>query len=124
MRQIDNQLPMNSKYHSIIQKAYTGFNARDIDTTLSTMHPDVHWPKAFEGGYVIGHEAVREYWRRQWSEINPKVEPVAITERPDGKVEVEVDQLVKDLEGSILFDGKVKHVYVIDGGLLQRMDIE
>jgi len=39
-------------------------------------------------------------------------------------VEVEVDQLVKDLEGNILFDGKVKHVYVIAGGLLQQMDIE
>jgi len=115
---------MNSKYQSIIQKAYTGFNARDIDTTLSTIHPDIHWPKAFEGGYVIGHEAVRDYWTRQWSEINPNVEPVAITERPDGKVEVEVDQLVKDLEGHILFDGKVKHVYVINDGLLQRMDIE
>ena len=115
---------MNSKYQSIIQKAYTGFNARDIDTTLSTMHTDIHWPKAFEGGYVIGHDAVRKYWTRQWSEINPKVDPAAIIERPDGKVEVEVDQLVKDLEGNVLFDGKVKHVYVINDGLLQWMDIE
>jgi len=115
---------MNSKYQSIIQKAYNGFNVRDIDKTLSTMHPDIYWPKAFEGGYVVGHEAVRDYWTRQWSEIDPKVDPVAITERPDGKVEVEVDQLVKDLEGHILFDGKVKHVYVITNGLLQRMDIE
>jgi len=115
---------MNSKYQSIIQKAYTGFNARDIDTTLSTMHPNIHWPKAFEGGYVIGHDAVRNYWTRQWSEINPKVEPVAITERPDGKIEVEVDQLVKDLEGNFLFDGKVKHVYAIKNDLLLSMDIE
>jgi hypothetical protein len=45
-------------------------------------------------------------------------------DRSYGKVEVEVDQLVKDLEGNVLFDGKVKHVYVINDGLLQRMDIE
>jgi len=115
---------MSSRYTEIVEKAYTGFNARDIDTTLTTMHPDIHWPKAFEGGYVIGHEAVREYWTRQWSEINPKVEPVAITERPDGKIEVEVDQLVKDLEGNVLFDGKVKHVYAIKNDLLLSMDIE
>lgn len=115
---------MLSKYQSIIQKAYTGFNARDIETTLSTMHPNVHWPKAFEGGYVIGHDAVREYWTRQWSEIDPKVEPIAITERHDGKVEVKVYQLVKDLQGDILFDGNVKHIYVINDGLLQSMDIE
>jgi hypothetical protein len=115
---------MKSKYTDILNKAYTGFNSRDIDAVFSIMHPDIHWPKAFEGGYVIGHEAVRDYWTRQWSEINPKVEPITITDRPDGKVEVEVYQLVKDLEGNILFDGKVKHVYVIRDNLLYSMNIE
>jgi hypothetical protein len=115
---------MNSNYNDIIAKAYTGFNDRNIDAVFSVMHPDIHWPKAFEGGYVAGQDAVREYWTRQWSEINPKVEPLSITERPDGKIEVEVYQLVKDLEGNILFDGKVKHVYVINNDLLYSMDIE
>jgi len=112
------------KNQTLIKKAYTGFNNREIDTVLSVMHPGIHWPKAFEGGYVIGHEAVRDYWTKQWKEINPKVEPVAITARPDGKIEVEVYQLVKDLEGNVLFDGKVKHVYMINDDLLQQMDIE
>jgi len=112
------------KNQALVKIAYNGFNNREIDTVLAIMHPDIHWPKAFEGGYVIGHNAVRDYWTRQWSEINPTVEPVAITERSDGKVEVEVDQLVKDLEGNILFDGKVKHVYIISDDLLQQMDIE
>src|SRR3978361_260177 len=108
----------------IIERAYAGFNNRNVEAVLSVMHPDIHWPKAFEGGYVVGHEAVRDYWTRQWSEINPHVEPLAITERADGKVEVEVAQLVRDLEGKILFDGKVKHIYVTNGGLLKHMDIE
>jgi hypothetical protein len=112
------------KYQQLIKDAYTGFNSRNIDATLSLMHPDIHWLKAFEGGYVIGYDQLKAYWTRQWAEINPIVNPIAITERPDGKIEVEVDQLVKDLEGNILFDGKVKHIYVIDNDLLQRMDIE
>lgn len=112
------------KNQALIKKAYSGFNDRKIDEVLSIMHPNIHWPKAFEGGYVIGHAAVRDYWTRQWNEINPKVEPVAITERADGKVEVLVDQLVKDLDGNILFNGKVKHVYLIYDDLLQQMDIE
>ena len=115
---------MNSKYADIIKKAYEGFNSRNIDATLSLMHADIHWPKAFEGGYVVGHDAVRDYWTRQWSEINPIVQPLAITERPDGKVEIEVDQLVKDLQGNILFNGKVKHIYIIKDDLLQSMDVE
>jgi hypothetical protein len=115
---------MNSNYKDIIKKAYVGFNSRDIDAVFTTMHPNVHWPKAFEGDYVKGYDAVREYWTRQWSEINPKVEPFSITERPNGKIAVVVDQLVKDMDGNVLFDGKVNHVYSIKNGLIESMDIE
>jgi len=115
---------MNSNYEDIIKKAYIGFNARNIDAVLLLMDSNVRWPKAFEGDYVKGHEAVREYWTRQWSEINPKVEPVLIKKRQDGKIEVEVDQLVKDLEGTILFEGKVNHIYVIENDLITVMDVE
>ena len=115
---------MASKYEDLIKKAYTSFNARDIDTALSTFHPGVQWPKAFEGGYVSGHSEIREYWTRQWTEINPRVEPVYFNERPDGTVEITVRQIVKDLEDNLVFDGTVKHVYTLQDGLLRKMDIE
>ncbi|MCP9752732.1 nuclear transport factor 2 family protein [Ferruginibacter sp. HRS2-29] len=110
--------------NQLIHKAYAAFNSRDIDTALTTMHADVQWPKAFEGGYVSGHDEIRAYWTRQWTEINPRVEPVGITERPDGTFEVSVHQHVKDLQGNVLFDGTVKHIYTVQDGLLRRMDIE
>ena len=91
---------------------------------LSTMHPDVQWPKAFEGGYVSGHNEIRKYWTRQWTEINPAVEPVGFNERQDGTVEITVHQIVKDLQGKVLFDGTVKHIYTLQDRLLRRMDIE
>ncbi|RYF88031.1 MAG: ketosteroid isomerase [Chitinophagaceae bacterium] len=115
---------MTSSNNALIEKAYTAFNARDIDTALSTMHPAVQWPKAFEGGYVSGHDEIREYWTRQWTEINPKVDPLQINERSDGRLEVIVQQLVKDLQGNTIFDGIVKHIYTLQDGLLRRMDIE
>lgn len=115
---------MDLQLQNLVKKAYSAFNARDIDTALSTFHPDVQWPKAFEGGYVSGHAEIRKYWTRQWAEINPTVEPVAFADRPDGTLEVTVHQLVKDLQGAVLFDGVVKHVYTIQGDLLRKMDIE
>jgi len=111
-------------YQTLINNAYAAFNARDIDAILKVMHPEVKWPKAWEGGYANGHDEVRDYWERQWKEIDPNVTPVGFRERENGTLEVEVDQLVKDLEGNILFEGKVIHVYVITDGLLQKMDIE
>ena len=115
---------MEKQLQDLIKKAYAAFNARDIDTALSTMHPDIQWPKAFEGGYVSGHDEIREYWTRQWKEINPHVEPVGFNERQDGTLEITVHQLVKDLQGNQLFDGIVKHIYTVQDGLLRRMDIE
>lgn len=112
------------KNQELIKSAYAAFNARDIDAILLVMHPEVKWAKAWEGNYAIGHDEVRAYWQRQWKEIDPKVTPVGFRERENGTLEVEVDQLVKDLEGTVLFDGKVKHIYVIENSLLKQMDIE
>lgn len=114
---------MDNKIEILINKAYHAFNTRDIDAALATFHPEVEWPKAFEGGYVQGHDAICSYWTRQWSEINPNVDPVNITERDNGAIEVTVHQLVKDLQGAVLFDGIVKHIYEVQDGLLRKMDI-
>lgn len=115
---------MEKQIGDLIKKAYAAFNRRDIGGALTTMHPDVHWPKAFEGGYVIGHDEIGKYWTRQWTEINPNVEPVGFNNRPNGTLEVKVHQKVKDLQDKQVFDGIVKHVYSFEDGLIKTMDVE
>ncbi len=115
---------MNSQIQELIKKAYSAFNSRDIDFALYPFHSEVEWPKAFEGGYVCGHEDVRKYWTRQWTEINPNVEPIGFIERTNGTFEVSVLQKVKDLKGDLIFDGIVKHIITIQDDLFRRMDIE
>lgn len=115
---------MAAHYQQIIEQAYAAFNSRDADGVLNLMHTDVHWPKAFEGDFVSGHHNVREYWTRQWSEINPRVEPTGFQERPDGTLAVNVHQVVKDMQGNGLMDGEVKHVYTFENGLIKEMHIE
>lgn len=112
------------KHQQLIKDAYAAFNARNIDAVLQVMHPNVKWAKAWEGDYANGHHEVRAYWEKQWQEINPIVAPVGFSNRENGTLQVTVEQLVKDLEGNVLFDGMVKHVYVIADGLLQQMDVE
>lgn len=115
---------MATQYRDLIRKAYSAFNRRDIDTVLSTFHPDVHWSNGWEGGYINGHDEVRNYWTRQWKEIDPKVEPMNFKEREDKKLEVDVHQVAKNLQGCVLFDGMVKHIYTFQDGLIKQMDIE
>ena len=109
---------------TLIETAYSAFNKRDIDRALALMTEDVTWPKASEGGRVVGKEEIRAYWTRQWGEFDPHVEPLALTEEDGGKVRVRVHQLVKSLQGDVLSDSEVLHVFTLKGGLIAAMDLE
>jgi hypothetical protein len=108
---------------TLIGQAYSAFNKRDIDGALALMTQDVSWPKASEGGKVVGKEEIRAYWTRQWDEFDPHVEPLAITEGDGGKVRVRVHQLVKSRQGEVLSDSEVLHVFTVSTGLIAAMDL-
>jgi predicted DCC family thiol-disulfide oxidoreductase YuxK len=108
----------------LLRTTYEAFNARDIDAVLRQMAPEVDWPNAWEGGRVHGHAGVRDYWTRQWSAIDPTVQPVGFTALADGRVAVEVNQTVRGLDGSLLSEGRVLHVYGFRDDLVARMDVE
>ncbi|MEO1093816.1 MAG: nuclear transport factor 2 family protein [Cyanobacteria bacterium J06638_28] len=107
----------------LLRAAYAAFNARDLDAALALMTPDVHWPRAFKGGFVRGPEAVRAYWAEQWSAIDPRVEPVAFYSEDNGQVLVEVHQVVRDLTGTVLADEHVGHRFTLENGLIQAMEV-
>lgn len=109
--------------HEVLRYAYAAFNARNVDAALATMHPDVDWPNGMEGGRVHGHQGVREYWTRQWTLIDPHVEPLSFATEPDGRIAVEVRQVVRDAAGTLLVDQRVRHVYRMEDGLVREMEI-
>lgn len=117
---------MTTAREDLLRRVYAAFNARDIDAVLAAMASDVDWPNGWEGGRVLGHDAVRDYWTRQWAEIDPTVEPVGFAARDDGRLAVDVAQRVLSPAGDVLVDGPVVHVYAFDdaSGLVVRMDIE
>jgi ketosteroid isomerase-like protein len=63
---------------TLLRRCYAAFNDRDLEGALSMMRPDVTWPNGWEGGCVKGRDGVREYWQRQWTAIDPRVEPARI----------------------------------------------
>jgi nuclear transport factor 2 (NTF2) superfamily protein len=107
----------------ILKKAYSAFNERRIDDVLMLMQTDVDWPNGWEGGYLRGHAAVKEYWTRQWKEIDPYVFPLSFKKLEDGRLQVEVRQVVKDYAGNLLQEQVVIHIYTFGDGLIQGMEI-
>jgi len=107
----------------LLKIAYDAFNRREIEAVVSLMHESVDWPNGLEGGRVYGRAAVRDYWRRQWAVLDPRVDPVGFHEDRDGRTVVDVHQVVRDLNGTPLVDQMIRHAYSIRDGLIERMDI-
>lgn len=108
---------------NLIAQIYSAFNQRDIDGVLAFMSEDVSWPKASEGGRATGKQEIRDYWTRQWKEFDPHVDPLEVIDDGAGRTRVRVHQLVKSLQGDVLSDSQVWHVYTIVNSLIERMDI-
>lgn len=111
------------KPRELLKRMYDNFNARDMEAVLAALHEDVVWANGMEGGYVHGRKGVRQYWTRQWAMIDPRVEPVGFTEESGGQVAVDAHQVVRDLNGNVLKDMMVGHVFQIENGLITRFDI-
>lgn len=103
---------------------YAAFNRRDIAAVLARLTPDVVWADGMEGGYVRGHDEVRAYWTRQFATIDSQVHPQRIDRADDGRVVVDVHQVVHSTaDGALLFDGRVIHLLTFEGGRFARFDI-
>ena len=113
-----------SETAAILKRTYEHFNDRNIDATLFMMHPEVDWPNGMEGGIEHGHEAVRNYWTRQWKILDPHVEPVAFNREHDGRINLTVHQVVHDLDGNLLVDQIIHHIYTFEDGLIKAMEIK
>ncbi len=107
----------------MLERLYDRFNARDIDAVLEKLTPDVDWPNGWEGGYLRGRDEVRDYWTRQWAEIDGTVVPQAFDTTPDGRIDVTVHQVVKDRAGALVSDSTVHHVYRLQDDLVAHMEI-
>ncbi|MDL2400435.1 nuclear transport factor 2 family protein [Rhizobium mayense] len=122
---------MSETHTQLIKRIYDRFNARDIDGVLVELANDVVWANGMDGGYVHGHDGLRDYWTRQWAAVRPHVEPVAIQTPEDGVIAVEVIQSVFDLEGRPLTgqthglkDKTVMHIFRLGNSKIVRFDIK
>jgi ketosteroid isomerase-like protein len=107
----------------LLRRVYEAFNARDIEAAIALMRLDVDWPNAMEGTRVHGHAGVRDYWTRQFTTIQSRVDPEGFSTDVDGRVVVEVHQVAHSVNGELIADQMVEHVYTIREGLIERMDV-
>jgi hypothetical protein len=113
-----------TELETTLKQTYQYFNDRNIDATLAMMHPEVDWPNGMEGGIEHGREAVRDYWLRQWKILDPHVQPIGFNKNEDGRIDLTVHQVVHDIQGNLLVDQIIHHIYTFEEGLIKAMEIQ
>ena len=103
----ENNMP---DLNNFFLQLYKNFNDRKIDLVISNMTDDVKWANGMDGGYVYGHEAVKDYWTRQFTMVSSNVSPLEI-ETGNDIVKIKVHQVVHDLNGNLLADELVYHIF-------------
>jgi ketosteroid isomerase-like protein len=107
----------------LLRSIYAAFNRREFETVLAAMREDVDWPNGMEGGRVLGKSAVRDYWKRQFEMLESTVEPKTFAVEVDGRIAIDVHQVVHDRIGRLVVDQMVQHVYTFREGLIRSMEI-
>jgi hypothetical protein len=118
-----SEASVSPELEALLRRMYAAFNARDVDAVMAALHPDVDWPNVLGGTRLDGHAAIREYWARQFATTDPRVEPLGFSLEPDGRIAVDVHQVVRDHSGAVLVDGSVQHVYRVRDGLFDHMEV-
>ncbi len=112
-----------NEHQEFLQNLYDAFNRREIETITSLMRPDVKWANGFEGGFVYGRDAVRQYWTNQFRDIQPEFETLKFETDKDNRNVVTVHQIIKDLQGNVLADATVRQIFTIEDGLVSLYEI-
>lgn len=106
----------------VLEACYDAFNRRDLDAVLARFHPDVEWPNLLKLTTMRGHRAVRAYWEEQFARFDPTVEPTGFTDIR-GRVVANVNQIVRDLNGTLLSETMTGHSFTFRGDLVAAMRI-
>jgi hypothetical protein len=101
---------------------YENFNARKIEKVISQMTENVKWANGMEGGFVYGHDGVREYWLRQFKQVSANVTPLKISQA-ENIVAIDVHQVVHDIDGKLLGDEQLKHIFTLENGKVREFQI-
>ena len=71
----------------------------------------------------MGVAALRAYWVAQDQAIQVELTPIDFGLEADGRVGVEVNQVVRGLRGSLWSDIRLRQYYTLRDGRVSRMDV-
>lgn len=108
-------------HEKLIQSLYERFNARDIESLLELLQPDVEWVNEPKESHVCGVDELRGHWTRQKNAARVHFDIVSSTPGEKGAFVVVQEKVWVNDE--LIFDGPVGHDFTVRDGKIVRCDI-
>lgn len=115
--------PAPPEIQALVGRLYDANQRRDLEAFRALVAPQLEWPDVTRGGVLTSPEAVGDYWAYNDSIIRVEITPVEIHVTEDGRIVVDVNQVVWNRSGKLWSDLCVRHCYTLRDGLFWRMDI-
>ncbi|WP_419251645.1 nuclear transport factor 2 family protein [Caulobacter sp. ErkDOM-YI] len=109
---------------ALLTRLFEAYNRRDFSAFAADLCDDIDWPDQTRGGRLVGHAALRDYWDANSHSIHVEVAPIAFAMQDDGRVRVDINQVVRGVTGSLWSDIQVRQYYTLRDGQVSRMDVE
>lgn len=107
---------------ALLTRLYDAFNRKDIDAVLAFAHPDIVWHSLYDDAWLKGRSAVQDMWLRQFAAINPEITPLSFTRLDDGRLQVQVNYVIRTLDGRLFTDELATNTYRITDGQVIEME--
>lgn len=107
---------------ALLTRLYEAFNRKDIEAVIEALHPEVTWRNLLGADRLHGREAMRLMWREQFKIFDPEATPISFTSLPDGRMEVRIAYVVRNLDGRLFTEEIATNTYSFKDGLIVDME--
>lgn len=107
----------------LVERLYDANQRRDLEAFRALVHPQLVWPDMTRGGVLTSPEAVRDYWAYNDAALKIEMTPIEVYALDDGRILVDVNQVVWNRSGQLWSDLRVRHCYTLREGRFWRMDM-
>lgn len=107
---------------AVIDALWPALTARDIDSVVALLHPDIDWQDTMNGGRRVGRDAVRDYLLEVMATVVIVSTPIDIMPSGPDRYLARVNHVVRNKDGQLWGQEIVSHVLLMRDGLIVRVD--
>ncbi|PVM93781.1 nuclear transport factor 2 family protein [Caulobacter endophyticus] len=111
-----------AKAEVLLTRHFDATRRRDLETVVAQLHPDIAFADVLEGGQIVGIEAARGYFERQFAMAGVDISLMRVRRQTDGWVHADVEIALRRPDGRLWSQNLAVIAYLIRDDLIVGID--